>query len=279
MTTELALDRLAVHTITHKPWSLQQMIDAYTSRGVQGITVWRNVIDPAQGGVSPQQARTMLDDAGMTVVGLARGGGHVSSDPAARSAAHDENLRALDEAAAMGAPVMVLVVGSAMDVDLFTGRQQVAEAIAKLLPEAKMRGVALAIEPLHPMYAAARSCINRMAEARAIWEQLDDPACGVAVDVYHTFWDPDLEQEIQLAGAADKLLAFHVCDWREPTRDMLNDRGLMGQGCIDIRLIRSWMERAGFGGYCEVEIFSTELWAGDQDAYADQIIAASKACV
>ena len=126
----------------------------------------------------------------------------------------------------------------------------------QLLPEAKAAGVKLAIEPLHPMYADTRSAINTLAQANDMAEALNSPWVGVAVDVYHLWWDPALENEIERCGRNNNLLAFHICDWKSPTIDMLNDRGLMGEGCIPIRKIRSWVEEAGFNGFIEVEIFS-----------------------
>ena len=129
----------------------------------------------------------------------------------------------------------------------------------------------LAIEPLHPMYAADRSCINRMAEARHVCEQLDHPLVGIACDVYHVWWDPDLEAEIARAGEMKTLFGYHVCDWRPDTRHLLTDRGLMGEGCIDLRTIRGWIEATGFTGFNEVEIFSEQYWAMDQQEYLAKI--------
>lgn len=268
------LSRLAVHTMTHKSWSLRQCIDAYAARGVKALSVWRNVIDPASGGVTPEEGATMLRDAGMAVPALVRGGFFPAVDAAKRQTAIDDNRRCLDEAAAVGAEMVVLVVGAVPGMALEEARRQVAEGIAACLPHAEATGVKLAIEPLHPMYAGDRSCINRMAEARQVCEQLRHPLLGIAVDVYHVWWDPDLEREIALAGQQKTLFAYHICDWRLPTRDLLNDRGLMGDGCIDLPTIRGWVERAGFTGLHEVEIFSSEYWAMDQQAYADRIVQA-----
>ena len=155
-------------------------------------------------------------------------------------------------------------------------RRHVADGLAKLLPYAESNGVKLAIEPLHPMYAGDRSCVNRMAEARHLCEQLQSQWLGIACDVYHVWWDPDLKQEIALAGQQGTLFGFHVCDWRLPTRDLLNDRGLMGDGCIDIPTIRDWVESAGFDGLNEVEIFSTEKWQLDPGEYLQQIAVACR---
>ena len=117
------------------------------------------------------------------------------------------------------------------------------------------------------MYAADRSCVNRMAEARQLCEQLKSPLLGIACDVYHVWWDPDLEQEIALAGKQKTLFGFHTCDWKVNPTHPLNDRGLMGEGCIDLRTIRGWVEAAGFNGFIEVEIFSEFYWAMDPAFY------------
>src|SRR5665213_361106 len=165
----------------------------------------------------------------------------------------------------------VLVVGAVAGQALEDGRKQVAEGIAEILDHAQAANVKLAIEPLHPMYAADKSCINRMAEARAVCELLPHPMLGIAVDIYHVWWDPDLQAEIAWAGKNGKLFGFHVCDWRADTRHLLTDRGLMGDGCIDLRTIRGWVEDAGFKGYNEVEVFSEQYWAMDQREYLQLI--------
>ncbi len=261
------LSRLALHTMTNKPWSLRQCIQGYTKAGVRGTSVWRNVLEP----MGAPEAGTMLRDAGMEVVALIRGGFFPALDGSKRQAAIDDNRRAIDEAAAIGAKMVVLVCGAVPGMPLADARKQIGDGIATILPHARATNVKLAIEPLHPMYAADRSAINRMAEAREICELLRDPTVGIACDVYHVWWDPDLEQEIALAGRQKTLFAFHLCDWRVTTRDLLNDRGLMGEGCINLRQIRGWVEQAGFAGFNEVEIFSTDRWAGDQTLYIEQI--------
>jgi sugar phosphate isomerase/epimerase len=167
--------------------------------------------------------------------------------------------------------MVVLVVGAVPGTPLPDARAQVADGLAALLGDAEATGVKLAIEPLHPMYAADRSCINRAGDARRICEQLRHPKVGIAFDVYHTWWDPDLEDELRLAGEQGTLFGFHVCDWRVDTRDLLNDRGLMGDGCIDLRTIRGWAEAAGFRGLNEVEVFSTEYWGMDQRDFLRKI--------
>ena len=261
------LSRCAIHTQTNKPWTLAQCIDGYTKAGIKGISVWRHTLEP----MGAKEAGRMLRHAGMHVPVLVRGGFFVADTPAARQAAIDTNRICVDEAAAIGAEMIVLVVGAVPGIPLDDARKQVADGIAAVLPYAKAAGVKLAIEPLHPMYAADKSCINRMAEARHICEELRHPNLGIAVDVYHVWWDPDLRTEIAMAGKQGTLFAFHICDWRVNTRHMLTDRGLMGDGCIDLRTIRGWVEETGFRGYNEIEIFSEEYWAMDQHEYIKKI--------
>ena len=267
--------RCAIHTQTNKPWTLAQCIDAYAAAGVGGISVWRDVIEP----VGVAEAARMLRSSKLKVPALVRGGFFVARDASERQRALDVNRICIDEAQAIGAEMVVLVVGAVPGMALAEARLQVADGIGAIINHARQANVKLAIEPLHPMYAADRSCVNRMAEARAICQSLRDPMVGIALDVYHTWWDPDLQSEIDLAGKQKTLFGFHVCDWRPNTRSLLTDRGLMGEGCIDIRTIRSWVEAAGFNGFNEVEIFSDTYWAMDQhacmrmvlDAYAKHV--------
>jgi sugar phosphate isomerase/epimerase len=156
-------------------------------------------------------------------------------------------------------------------IPLVEQRKQIADAIAAIAPYAKERGVKLGIEPLHPMYAGDRSAVNTLGQANDMVERLRLANVGVAIDVYHLWWDERLEAEIARCGRNKAIFAYHVCDWRTPTRDMLNDRGLMGDGCIPLRQIRGWVEAAGFDGMIEVEIFSTEQWAMDQRDYLKRI--------
>lgn len=264
------LSNLAIHTVTNKPWTLEQCVSAYAKAGIGGISVWRDKLAP----MGAQAAGQMIRDAGLFVPALVRGGFFVSADRAKRQAAIEDNMRAIDEAALLAAEQVVLVVGAEPGIALHDARALVVEGIAQVMDHAEASGVKLAIEPLHPMYAAERSCINRMSEARQVCEALQNPAVGIAVDVYHVWWDPELQWEIDVAGEQDTLFGFHVCDWRVPTRDMLTDRGLMGEGIIDIRGIKKMMENSQFRGMTEVEIFSEEYWAMDQDVYLQQIIAA-----
>ena len=261
------LSRLCLHTITTKPWSIEEAVPRYAAAGVKGITVWRQALE----GRDIAAVGRSIRDHGLSIVSLCRGGFFPATAAAARQQAIDDNRRCIDEAAALGAPLIVLVCGAVPGLPLAESRRQIAEGIATVLPQAAAAGVRLAIEPLHPVYAADRSAINTMAQARELCEQLQSPWLGVAVDVYHVWWDPALEQEIAALGRQGTLAAFHVCDWRTPLLDVLNDRGLMGEGCIPIREIRGWVEQTGFRGFNEVEIFSNRLWATDQDRFLEQI--------
>ncbi|MCP4642220.1 MAG: sugar phosphate isomerase/epimerase [bacterium] len=266
MTSPLTdFSRLCIHTFTTKPWSLAEAIDGYTKAGVPGITVWRQALEPQ--GV--EESAKMLADSDLKVVSVARGGFFPAETGAGRQEAIDDNKLAIDEAAAIGAPSLVLVCGAVPGMPLAEARKQIVDGIVAVLPHAESCGVKLSIEPLHPMYADSRSAVNTLGQANDMVEQIASPWLGVTVDVYHLWWDPDLEQEIARAG--DSVLSFHVCDWRTPTRDLLLDRGLMGEGCIDIRQIRGWVEQTGFDGPIEVEIFSEEYWATDQTEYVEKI--------
>lgn len=267
------LSRLCVHTMTTKPLSLKEAVDAYRQVGVRGITVWRQHLQPQ--GVA--ESAKILSDSGLKVVSLCRGGFFPAMSEEGRRNAVDDNRRAVDEAAAIGAPLIVLVCGAAPGLPLREARKQIMDGIAAIAPYAQKAGVRLSIEPLHPMYADDRSAVNTLEQANDMAERLALPNVGVTVDVYHLWWDSHLQAEIR---RADKnILSFHVCDWRTPTRDLLNDRTIMGEGCIDIRQIRGWVEETGFNGFVEVEIFSTELWATDQRALLDRIVKAYLACV
>lgn len=259
--------RLCVHTLTNKPWNLRQCVENYSAAGIPGITIWRNVLE----GQNLRDARKMIDDSGINVVSIARGGFFPSVEADKRQQALDDNFLAIEQAEALGAPVIVLVCGADGRQSLEKSREQIQEGIVKLLPRAKAAGVKLAIEPLHPMYAGDRSAINTLEQANNMAEQVNSDYVGVAVDVYHLWWDNNLEREIKRCGAKGNLLAFHVCDWNVPTIDFLNDRGLMGDGCINVPQIRTWVEETGFNGFIEVEIFSDKYWAADQYEYLEKM--------
>lgn len=245
-------------------WTLRQAIEGCARHGVTGIAPWRDKL--AECGV--KEAAKLLGDHDLTVTGLCRGGMFPAADAAGRQAAIDDNLRAIDDAAAIKAECLVLVCGGLPEgsKDIAGARRMVRDGIATILPHARACNVPLAIEPLHPMYAADRNCINTMAQANDLCDELGE-GVGIAVDVYHLWWDPDCEAEIKRAAAAgpDRLLAYHICDWLYDTKDRLTDRGMMGDGVIDLKQFRGWMEKAGFEGFAEVELISARWWGADPD--------------
>jgi sugar phosphate isomerase/epimerase len=262
-----SLSRLCIHTITTKTLSLPAAAAAYRDIGAAGITVWRDALTP----LGVKESAKVLADSGLKVVSLCRGGFFPAKTAAERAKALDDNRRAIDEAAAIGAPLVVLVCGAEPGIALPEARKQIADGIAAVAPHAAQAGVRLGIEPLHPMYADTRSAINTLAQANDLVEMLHSPQVGVTIDVYHLWWDDHLESEIARCGRLGAIFSYHVCDWRSPTRDLLLDRGLMGQGCIPLRQIRSWVEKAGFSGMIEVEIFSSEFWQMDQIEFLKNI--------
>ena len=249
--------RLSLNTATvKKQWNLAQIIDGCARHGIRGIAPWRDKLQEM--GLANAVRAIRAND--LTVTGLCRGGFFTAKDWL------DDNRRAIEEAHALEADCLVLVVGGLPEgsKDIGRARERVQECISKILPEARQAGVPLAIEPLHPMQAAERACINTLEQALDICDTLGD-GIGVAVDVYHVWWDPKLEQQIARAGKR-RILAYHICDWLVPTRDLLNDRGMMGDGVIDLPRIRSLVEAAGYTGLHEVEIFSElDWWRRDAD--------------
>jgi len=261
-------DLLSLNTATVRAqWTLPQIIDGCARHGIRGISPWRDQVAAAGLGDTAKRIR----DAGLTVTGLCRGGMFPAEDRAGRRAALDDNRRAVDEACALSARCLVLVTGglpkdrggAIVSRDLAGAREMVRDGIGELLEHAQGAGMPLAIEPLHPMYAADRACVNTLAHANDLCDELSPKGgdgLGIAVDVYHVWWDPALAAGIERAGADDRLFAYHICDWLVPTTDLLNDRGMMGDGVIDLPRIRGWMEAAGYRGMHEVEIFSTDTW-------------------
>ena len=259
--------RLCLHTITTKPWSIEEATDHYAAAGVKGITVWRQWLE----GRDIAKVGGALRAAGIEVVSLCRGGFFPAPDAAGRRRAIDDNLKAIDEAEALGAPLLVLVCGAVPAQPLEESRGQIADGIAAVLDRAEQADVKLAVEPLHPMYADSRSAINTLRQANQMCDRIGSPQVGVTVDVYHVWWDPNLKTQIERCGRSGRIWAFHVCDWRTPTEDLLNDRGLMGEGCINVPQIRGWVEESGFDGFIEVEVFSNRYWSIDQGEFLDKI--------
>ena len=260
---------LSVNTATvRRQGDLLAIVEACARHQIAAISPWRDQV----AAVGLDRAARAIKDAGLELSGYCRGGLFPAS-PDQLKATYDDNRRAVDEAAALGAPCLILVAGglpqfsrpgSAPSKDLVAARAMIEDGIAELLDYARTVSLPLAIEPLHPMYAADRAAVNTLAQALDIADRLDPDrsgALGVAVDVYHVWWDPDLYARIARAGRDRRLLAYHVCDWLVPTTDLLNDRGMMGDGVIELRRIRQAVEDAGFQGFIEAEIFSERWWA------------------
>ncbi len=262
----LSINTATVRKSRGQDLPLTDIIEACVSRGINAISPWRDQV----AAVGLNTISKLVKTHGLKLSGYCRGGMFPATTAAGIQAADADNRQAVDEACELNAPCLVLVVGGlpgalagqAAHKNIQQSRDQVFEGIEKLLDYAKSCNMPLAIEPLHPMYAADRACINTLEQALDVCDKLDPlqtGALGVAVDVYHVWWDPKLQQQIERAGQK-RLLAFHVCDWLTPTRDLLNDRGMMGDGVIDIPKIRGWVEAQGFNGFSEVEIFSIENW-------------------
>lgn len=247
--------RLSLNTATVNQWSLKECIKGCVRHGVTAIDPWRDRLHD----LGVELAREMLIDNGLKVSALCRGGMFTAANKIEREAALDDNRLAVDEAVAINAQCLILVVGGIPEQskDMNDAHQQVRDGIGRLLDYARSCEMPLAIEPLHPMYAADRSCVNTLAHANDICDELGD-GIGVAIDAYHVWWDPCLEREIKRASG--RIFGFHVCDWLVPTTDFLLDRGMMGDGLIDLPAMRRMVEAAGYDGLIEVEVFSANNW-------------------
>ena len=251
-------DGLSINLATvRQQWNLREAVEACTRHGIKAVDPWRDQV----AALGLEESVRVIKSNGMRVTGYCRGGMFPAADEAGRRAAINDNKRALDEAAALGAECLVLVAGGLPkgSRDIGSARQMIQEGLAAILPHARACNVPLAIEPLHPMYAGDRSCVNTLAQALDLCDILG-AGTGVAIDAYHVWWDPGLGAQIARAGANKRILAYHICDWLVPTRDMLLDRGMMGDGVIDLPRIRELVHNAGYRGLTEVEIFSAENW-------------------
>ena len=277
---------LSLNTATvRKQGDFVAIAQACAKHGIRGVSPWRDQVATVGLGAAVKAVR----ENDLELSGYCRGGMFVG-DAAHRAAERDDNRRCVDEAVALGAPCIVLVVGglpqysrpgSAPSKDIIAARAQVDDGIAAMMEYAGQANMPLAIEPLHPAYAADRACVNTTEQALDICDRLDpnrSGLLGVALDVYHIWWDPELLPQIARAGR-DRLLAFHVCDWLVPTTDILNDRGMMGDGVIDIKSVRAAVEAQGFAGYSEIEIFSNGWWDRPIDEVLETCIERHKTVV
>ena len=254
------LARLSLNQKTVDGWSLRQAIDGCVAAGIPSIGAWREPV--AEVGVST--AAAWLRDAGLRVSSVCRGGFFTTPDPAEQRARHDDNVRALDEAAEFGAPCLVLVPGGlpAGDRDLVGARARVAAAIEALVLHALDVGVRLAIEPMHPIFAADRGVVSTLGQALDLADPLPVQAVGVVVDTFHVWWEPGIEDQIARAG--DRIASYQVCEWITPLpADTLLSRGMMGDGHIDFPHLTACVAATGYRGDVEVEIFNADVWAAD----------------
>lgn len=247
------LARLSFNQMTAGKASLKEVAESCVRNDIQWIGPWRHAI-----GRDPVEAGRMLEDLGLKVSSLCRGGMFPAATAEERQKRIDDNLRAIDEAAGLKTELLVLVNGPAPDKDIDGARQMVVDGIGAIVDHATSRGVRLGIEPLHPMFAADRSVIVTMGHANQIAAQFDSRRVGLIVDVYHIWWDPEVYREIARTG--ERIFAFHVSDWIVPLPDPLMGRGMMGDGVIEIPRLREAVEAAGYHGPIEVEIFNQQLW-------------------
>lgn len=260
------LDRLSLNQKTTNTWNLLEAVEGCVRAGIPAIGVWREPLH--EFGVTA--ARALIDDAGLRVSSLCRGGFLTATEPDDWRSALDDNRAAIDEAAALGTDTLVIVPGGLTEGsrDLPGARTRVADAVAELAPYAGERGVRLALEPMHPIFTADRGVIATLAEALDLAEQFPPDQVAVVVDTFHVWWDPRVEE--QIGRAARRIASFQVCDWITPLpADTLLSRGMMGDGHIDLARLRRAVDQAGYAGDVEVEIFNADIWAAEPQGVLD----------
>jgi sugar phosphate isomerase/epimerase len=257
------MQRFAINTATLGfQCPIEKSIDAIAAAGFGGVAPWRREIE----GQNVSGIAKRIRDAGLKVTGYCRSTYLPSLTREGLQGNIESNRRALDDAAVLGANSFVMVVGGLPEgsKNIAAARAHVVEGTAQLLEHGRSLGVQIALEPLHPVYTAERSCLTLLSEALNMCQKIEGsvpaPSLGVCLDVYHVWWDPNLMRDIARAGLEKRIFGFHVCDWLVPTVDVLNDRGMMGDGIIDIPSIRAEVEKAGYQGLIEVEIFSEQNW-------------------
>ena len=260
MSATHASPRLSINRWTCRSTPLQEFLEATAAHGIEAVGLWRQDVEE----IGLDALRHRVDDAGLRVSSLCRGGFLTAADEAARATSLADNRQAIDEAAALGAPTLVMVVGGITreDKDIVAARARVTENIAALAPYAESAGVTLSLEPMHPMFTADRAVLSTLDQALDVAEASGSDAVGVIVDTYHVWWDPALEQSIARAGESGRLLSYQVCDWNLPlAANPLFSRGYMGDGFIDFPSITRMVKAAGYTGDIEVEIFHEDVWA------------------
>lgn len=269
MTLDRRLARLSLNQKTTNSWTVEQAVAGCRRAGLQSIGLWREPVHE----VGLEKAARLVADAGLRVSSLCRGGFLTHEDHDARQATIEDNVRAIDEAAVLGAACLVMVVGGLPERsrDLAGARGRVAEGMAELVPHAAERGVRLALEPMHPMYCADRGVLSTLGQALDLAELYPADQVGVVVDTFHVWWDPEVLRQIDRASG--RIASFQVCDWITPLPpDALLSRGMMGDGHIDFRLLRRAVEAAGYDGDIEVEIFNADVWSSDPDRVVDVMV-------
>lgn len=254
--------RLSVNQETVKQWSLPELAEGCAKAGIDKVGLWRAPVQ--EYGV--EATARLLSDHGLSVTSLCRGGFLTALDPAQRARALDDNRAAIEEAAGVATDTLVLVSGGlpAGSKDLYGARERIADALAELAPYAAERGVRLAIEPLHPMFASDRCVVSTLSQALDLAERFPAEQVGVVVDTYHLWWDDQAPAQIARAGAGGRIHSFQLADWITPLpAGVLLGRGQLGDGSVDFRALRTAVEATGFDGPIEVEIFNEALWARD----------------
>jgi len=257
-----SLSRFSINQMTVKQLSMPELVDACLELGVPGVGLWREPVRE----YGLERTAELVRDANLTVSTLCRGGFLTATDPAGRAEALADNRLAVDEAATLGTDTLVLVPGGlpAGSRDLHGARERIADALGELGPYAEERGVRLAVEPLHPMFAADRCVVSTLAQALDLAERFPARQVGVTVDTYHVWWDDRAPEQIARAGAAGRIHAFQLADWTTPLPEgVLNGRGQLGDGAVDLRAWNAHVEAAGYTGAVEVELFNDGLWARD----------------
>jgi sugar phosphate isomerase/epimerase len=258
------LERLSFNQMTADPWSLEQVVRNCSRSGVPYIGVWRHKIDG-----NAAKASAMIRSEGLRVSSLCRGGWFSAPTVEERGKRVADNRLAIEEAALLGAPVLVIVSGPANGQTLNDARATVLDGLLEVLPDAEKAGVILGIEPLHPMYAAERSVVVTLKQANDIVEHLASPMAQVVVDAFHVWWDPDVVHQIERARG--KIAGFHVSDWPVPLPGILMGRAMMGDGVIELRQLRRAVDATGYDGPIEVEIFNEEIWKNADDELLELI--------
>ena len=261
---------LAVHTFTTKPWTMSECIEGYAKRGIGGISFWRETLE----GEDLCAVAQHVKDAGLEGISLVRGGFFTGKTAKERADALEVNRQAIREAELLELPSLVLVCGATVGQNPQENYAQIRDGIGAIADEAAQHGVRLLVEPLHPVYAGNRSGISSLKVANDLCEELNHGNVGIAFDVYHVWWEMDLAEQIDRCAQGGWLDAYHICDFKPEQEHLLLDRGIMGEGCVDLKGIDGMMSEAGFDGRREVEIFSAKWWERDQDEFLDEILAA-----